>query len=386
MRVLVAPDKFKGSLTAQQAAAAMADGWRDAWPDAAVVCRPVADGGEGSAEAIHDALAGRWIETTVHDPLGRLIPARYTVAHPLDRGGQLTAFVDCSAASGYLLVRPHERDLPRSSTFGTGELLAYAFADSAVAKVIVGLGGSATNDGGLGMAAALRYGFLDRNGESIPPYPHGLGRLARIVAPTAQPWTTRPVVAACDVQNPLLGPRGATRVYGPQKGLQSSQQDALESGLARLADVARDSLGVDLRDAPGAGAAGGLGYGLLTFCAGRLEPGFDLLAGLLGLEEAMAAADIVVTGEGAADAQSLEGKAPHGVAAMARRFGKPVILVAGTIPAADRAALRQHFDGVHAMTDSGSSVEDCIRDASNRLRGAVGAAATAWRQRRTGSL
>ena len=385
MRVLIAPDKFKGSLTAGEAAAAMAAGWRDAWPDATVVCRPVADGGEGSAEAIHDALGGRWVEETAHDPLGRSILARYALVSPSGSAGQLTAFVECSAASGYLLVKPDERDLPRSSTFGTGELLAHAFADGAVAKIIVGLGGSATNDGGLGMAAALGYRFLDGDDEPIPPYPHGLGRLAKIVPPSSQPWVNRPVVAACDVQNPLLGPRGATRTYGPQKGLQAAQQEALESGLARLADVASDSLGTDFRGEPGAGAAGGLGYGLLTFCAARLEPGFALVARLLGLEEAVAAADVILTGEGAADSQSLEGKAPHGVAAMARRLGKPVILVAGMIPAADRSMLREHFDGVHAMTDGGHRVEDCIRDASIRLRGAVGTAATAWKQRPTGS-
>lgn len=323
VRVLVAPDKFKGSLTAEAAAAAMAAGWRDAWPEAEIFCCPVADGGEGTAAAVCAAMGGTWREYTVRDPLGRPIFARYALVGPAE---DRTAFVECSAASGFLHVAAHERDLPRASTFGTGELLAHAFAEPNVKRVVVGLGGSATNDGGLGVAEALGYAFLDAEGNPIPPMPRELGRLATILPPPARPWTEKPATAACDVGNPLLGPRGATRVYGPQKGLQPEQQVVLEDGLRRLADVVASCLGTDCREVAGAGAAGGLGFGLMTFCGATLEPGFGLVARLLDLDAAVAVADLVLTGEGSADAQSLEGKAPHGVAALARRHRKPVVL------------------------------------------------------------
>ena len=376
MRVLVAPDKFKGSLTAAEAAAAMAAGWREAWPEAEVVCRPVADGGEGTAETVCAAVGGEWHTHTVRDPLGRPVCARYAV---VGTGEDRVAFVECSAASGYVLVAPHERDLSRASTFGTGQLLARALAEPGVRRVVVGLGGSATNDGGLGLAAALGYAFLDAAGEPVPPIPHALGRLASIIPPASRPWINRPVTAACDVRNPLLGPRGATRVYGPQKGLRPGDTSALEDGLRRLADVAVASLGRDHRGVAGAGAAGGLGFGLLTFCDAALEPGFDLVARLLGLEEAVRAADLVLTGEGSADAQSLEGKAPHGVAALARRHGKPAILIAGSVPHADHPALRAHFGAVHTLMDAGFPLERCLHDAANVLRQTTAAAARAWR-------
>ena len=379
MRVLVAPDKFKGSLTAEAAAEAMAAGWRDAWPGAEVVCCPVADGGEGTAAAVCAALGGTWREHTVRDPLGRPIRARYALVGPAD---DRTAFVECSAASGFLHVAPRERDLPQASTFGTGELLAHAFAEPSVRRVIVGLGGSATNDGGLGMAAALGYAFLDAEGKPIPPVPRELGRLATVLPPPVRPWEERLVTAACDVGNPLLGPRGATRVYGPQKGLQPAQQEALEDGLRRLADVAAFCLGADCREVAGAGAAGGLGFGLMTFCGATLEPGFGLVTRLLDLDAAVAAADLVLTGEGSADAQSLEGKAPHGVAALACRYRKPVVLLAGHIPPADRPALREHFDALYALTDTGHSLDECLRDAALILRQAAAMVASEWRARR----
>ena len=248
---------------------------------------------------------------------------RFPPATPLSKPAtaKSAAFIECSAASGYLRVRPEERDLMRSSTFGTGELLKHALCDSDAERVIVGLGGSATNDGGLGLAAALGYQFLDYFGRELLPLPSQLDRLTKIVAPQDQPWLEWPVAAACDVQNPLLGPHGATQVYGPQKGLQPADQPRLEGGLRRLSDVAAESLGTNFGARPGAGAAGGLGFGLLTFCRAQLVPGLPLLADLLGLETLVAEADLIITGEGAADAQSLEGKAPLGVAAMARRVG-----------------------------------------------------------------
>ena len=245
MRVLVAPDKFKGSLTAREAADAMAAGWLDARPGDDVIRRPIADGGEGSAEAVCDALGGRWVECSAHDPLGRSIRARYAVVTSPESGGETTAFVECSAASGYSLVRPGERDLAHSSTYGTGELLAHAFVESRADRIIVGLGGSATNDGGSGLAAALGYRFLDADGKSLAPCPASLEHLATIVPPADSPWSRCSLVAACDVQNPLLGRRGASAVYGPQKGLPPGSEMVFDDWLHRLADVAAVSLGTD---------------------------------------------------------------------------------------------------------------------------------------------
>jgi glycerate kinase len=287
MHVLVAPDKFKGSLSAAEASAALGAGWRDGWPaeePLEIERLPMADGGEGTAEAIHDALQGRWVVHTVHDPVGRPVEARYAL---VEHGGERMAVLEMSSASGFALVSGADRDLLHASTFGTGELFAHALNQSGVGRVIVGIGGSATNDGGVGLAAALGYRFLDAAGCELEPVPASLEQLARIQLPVARPET--PVTVACDVINPLLGPRGATRIYGPQKGLRGEVEAlALEAGLTRLADVAAETFGRDFRETPGAGAAGGLGFGLLTFCRAELCPGFDLVSKVLDLEAAVA--------------------------------------------------------------------------------------------------
>ena len=350
MHVLVAPDKFKGSLSAAEASAALSAGWRDGWPaeePLEIERLPMADGGEGTAEAIHDALQGRWVVHTVHDPVGRPVEARYAL---VEHGGERTAVLEMSSASGFTLVSGADRDLLHASTFGTGELLAHALNESGAGRVIVGIGGSATNDGGVGLAAALGYRFLDSAGCELEPVPASLEQLARIQLPVALPEA--PVTVACDVINPLLGPRGATRIYGPQKGLLGEEQAlALEAGLARLADVAAETFGRDYRETPGAGAAGGLGFGLLTFCGAELCLGFDLVSKVLDLEAAVGRADLVLTGEGSLDRQTLEGKTPVGVAAVAHRFGKPVIAFGGRVEVGARGALRAHFDELIALAD-----------------------------------
>jgi glycerate 2-kinase len=363
MRLLVAPDKFKGSLSAAEASAALAVGWRDGWPaeePLEIEYLPMADGGEGTAEAIHDALHGRWVVHTVHDPIGRPVQARYAL---VEHGGERMAVMEMSSASGFNLVSGADRDLLHASTFGTGELLGHALNESG--RVIIGIGGSATNDGGVGLAAALGYRFLDAAGCELAPVPASLERLARIQLPVALAET--PVTVACDVINPLLGPRGATRIYGPQKGLRGEEEAlALEAGLARLADVAAETFGRDYRETPGAGAAGGLGFGLLTFCHAELCPGFELVSKVVGLEAAVARADLVLTGEGSLDGQTLEGKTPVGVAAVARRLGKPVIAFGGRVEAKAREALHAHFDELIALAD----VEPELTQAQRIARGA----------------
>jgi glycerate 2-kinase len=352
MHLLIAPDKFKGSLTAAQAAHVLAEGWREGWPvdkPLEIERLPVADGGEGTAEAICDALGGRWISLAVHDPIGRIVEGRYALVE--SAGGERLAVVEMSSASGFSLVSGDDRDLLRGNTFGTGQLLAHALRKGGAHRVIVGVGGSATNDGGIGMAAALGFRFLDAEHRELEPVPEHLPELASMESP-ADPLPSVQVSVACDVKNPLLGPRGATRIYGPQKGLRGEGEAAqLELGLTRLADLAARTFGWDHRDTPGAGAAGGLGFGLMTFCGAEMVPGFDLVAGLLGLEAAVARADLVLTGEGSLDQQTLEGKAPAGVAAMARRLGRPVIAFGGRVEEAARVGLANCFEEIVALSD-----------------------------------
>lgn len=356
MKILIAPDKFKGSLTAPQAARAIRRGLEQALPDA--VCRelPMADGGEGSAEALCAAAGGEWVTAPAHDALGRPVQAGYA---SLPDG---VAAINISEASGLWRLTLAERDPLRASTFGTGELMADARRRGA-RKLIVGLGGSATNDGGLGMGAALGWQFLDRDGETVEPVPLHLPAVARIRPP--EDGTFPETLVMCDVVNPLLGPRGATAIFGPQKGADERSMPLLETSLTHLAGVVARELGRDLRDVPGAGAAGGLGFGLLSFCGATLRSGFETVAEAVGLHDAIVESDLVVTGEGCLDGQTLEGKGPAGIALLARRLGKPVIAFGGMV--LEREALGRIFDGVFALKDDTMTVETAIREAESLL-------------------
>jgi glycerate kinase len=333
VKILVAPDKFKGSLSAQEVAENIAIGLRDVLPEATIVTMPIADGGEGTAEVIGLSCGGDEVKCAAHDALGREIQASYVWL--ADRAA---AVMEMSAAAGLWRIAPQERDLLHSDSFGVGEMIKDAQRRDAT-EILIGLGGSATNDGGFGMARALGFQFLANEHEIETPAE--LVKLARIRIPT--PRLSVPVTAAVDVRNPLLGERGATRTFGPQKGGTPEQLDVLEMGLTRLADVVARDIGCDLRDSPGAGAAGGLGFGLMSFCGATIKSGFDVVAEFIGLREAVANADVVITGEGRLDAQSLEGKAPAGVARMAREAGKRVFSIAGS---SDTSAVRALFDRV----------------------------------------
>lgn len=342
LTVVVAPDSFKGSLPAHEAAAAVAAGLRDAAAtagvDLVVRLRPVADGGEGSVDVV---LAAGWTrqERTVTGPTGSpvLAPFALTATGTEPR----TALLELAAASGLALL-PGGRPDPRGATTrGVGELVAAAL-DEGVDHLVLGIGGSATTDGGTGMAAALGARFLDADGRPLPPGGAALTDLARVdVTRLDERLRTTEVVVACDVDNPLTGPTGAAHVYGPQKGATPDDVAALDAGLARLAQVLRRDLGVDVERVPGAGAAGGVGAGALAFLGARLTPGIDLLLDLVGFDAALDGADLVVTGEGSFDAQSLAGKAPVGVARRARAAGVPVLVLAGRVDLddADRARL-----------------------------------------------
>ena len=364
-RILIAPDKFKGSLTALAAAEAIARGIKTACPKAKLVSMPIADGGEGTAEAMGAALGGSWITVRSTDPLGRSIAARY--AWLKDE----VAVIDMSEASGLGRLSIAERDPLHATTSGTGQLVADAIRRGA-RKILVGLGGSATNDGGIGMAEALGYAFFDLHGRRLQAVPANLANLARIQAPAAPPRAN--IIGLCDVQNPLTGKRGASRTYGPQKGADPHMVQRLDDDLAHLADVVARDLRCDFRAMPGAGAAGGLGFGLLSFCGATLRSGFETLAETLQLEKEIAASDFIITGEGRIDAQTLEGKGPAGVAALARKHRKPVIAFAGAV--ADDPRIATVFDRVLAITPPGMPLDEALREAPRLLENCAADTAT----------
>jgi glycerate kinase len=298
-RVVVAPDSFKGSLSAIDAARAMERGVLAAWPDAEVVKVPIADGGEGTVAAMVMATGGALRETTVRGPLGEPVRAPWGVL-----GDGETAVIEMAAASGLPLVPEDRRDPRVTTTHGTGELIRSAL-DAGFRRLVVGIGGSATNDGGTGMARALGIRFLDASGRELPAGGAALASLATIdLSGVDRRLASAEILVACDVDNPLTGPRGASAVYGPQKGATPAMVRELDAALERLAVVARAATGRDVAAAPGAGAAGGLGAGLLFFTPARLVPGVELVLGAARFEDHVRGASLVLTGEGRSDAGS----------------------------------------------------------------------------------
>ncbi|MFC5409673.1 glycerate kinase [Larkinella bovis] len=333
MKILLAPDKFKGSLTARQVCEAMTEGIRLAHPTAEIIPLPMADGGEGTAEVLTMATGGQWLTVPVFDPLGRLIEASYGIS----ADGQ-TAFVEMSQASGLRVLQRHEYNPMKASTFGTGELILDAI-NRGVSQLVLGIGGSATNDAGIGMAAALGWQFLDHNGDSLAPCGGNLSAIRRIIPP-ALPLNLV-VDVACDVTNPLFGPNGAAAIYGPQKGASADDIEHLDRGLQHLAGLIYDQFGIDLADVPGAGAAGGLGAGALFFLRATLKEGAKVVMEQTRFVDHLAGTDLVLTGEGKIDNQTLQGKLIHGIAQQARSFGVPTVAICGTLdaPPADLMAL-----------------------------------------------
>ena len=374
MRILIAPDKFKGALGAREVAENIAKGLRDALPDAKIDIVPMADGGEGTAEAICEARGGSWLKCKAHDPIGREIEARYGWIE----NGKL-AVMEMSEAAGMRRLTENERDPVHATTFGVGEMILDA-ANRAANEIIIGLGGSATNDGGWGMARAIGFRFfahaprlkLDGFKPSSSQQPDGeltgavseLMKLTRIEKP--QDLRLPKIIAAVDVRNPLLGENGATRVFGPQKGASKDELNILEQALTRLADVVAKEFDCDYRDKPGTGAAGGLGFGLMSFCGATIRPGFDIVAEAVGLESKMKEVDLVITGEGSLDRQTLEGKTPAGVARMTRKLGKKVFAIAGRYDG--NPQVRELFDGVYQLAQSGMSEKEQMKHAGALLR------------------
>ena len=374
MRILIAPDKFKGTLSADEVAENIAAGLREVLPDAKIDIAPMADGGEGTAEAICDALGGSWLKCKAHDPLGREIEARYSW---VDKGK--IAVMEMSEAAGMRRLTRKELNPAIATTFGVGEMLLDA-AQRGAKEIIIGLGGSATNDGGFGMARALGFRFLTSVSLTTPLSTWLRGKrieVPELTGPVTELRTLERIekpknlslpriIAAVDVKNPLLGETGATQVFGPQKGLPSDQTKRFDLALARLADVIEQDFHVDHADERGAGAAGGLGFGLMSFCGATIRPGFDVVAESIGLEAKMKDVDLVITGEGSLDRQTLEGKTPAGVAQCARKLGKRVYAIVGRVT--DEAEPRKLFDGVYQNARPGMSDEQNMKRAAEFLR------------------
>ena len=361
--ILIAPDSFKGTLSADAAARAIAVGLRRAMPGVRFRLAPMADGGEGTVDAVIAATRGQWQRCRVRDPLGRIITARYgRVAGRTPR-----AVIEMAAASGLPLLRPRERNPLRTGTEGTGDLLRDALACGA-RRICMGIGGSATNDGGTGMARALGVRFLDLRGRELPCGGGALLGLVRIDNSGLDPRVRKTVIeVACDVTNPLCGPRGASAVYGPQKGATPAMVQRLDAGLRRLAEVVRRDLGADVADAPGAGAAGGLGFGLMAFCGARLRRGVEMVAEAVNLEKLIRGCDLVITGEGRMDSQTLNGKTPMGVARVAQKAGVPVIAICGCTGAGWQAVHQIGIAAVFSSTTCHLTDEEIVSGAAERL-------------------
>jgi len=380
MIIGIAPDSFKGVLSAAEAAEAMAAGFRRCFPGARFRLIPMADGGEGTTCAIIDATRGKWRTCTVHDPLGRVLRARYG----LSGGRTPRAVIEMAAASGLPLLRASERNPLRTSTIGTGDLMRHAM-DSGVRQIWMGIGGSATNDGGTGMARALGVRFLDRNGRELPPGGGALIDLAHIDMTGLDPLVRKTTIeVACDVTNPLCGTAGASAIYGPQKGATPAMVRRLDAGLRRLAHVARRDLGADVANLPGAGAAGGLGFGLMAFCGARLRRGVEMVSEAVQLEKRLRGCDLVVTGEGRTDGQTVNGKTPMGVATVAQRVGAPVIILSGCLRNDWREVHRVGVAAAFSSTIDSLTEEQIVPGAAKRLAVAAEEIGRLWKMARSG--
>ncbi len=369
MNILILSDSFKGSLTSAEAGECIRRGFAAVFPDA--VCRvlSMADGGEGTVEALVAGVGGRYHTVPVHDPLGRPMEAQLAL---LSDG---TAVIEMAAASGLALLREEERDPARTSTYGTGELIRAAL-DLGAKQLFIGIGGSATNDGGMGMARALGAEFFDKAGAALPEGGLALRELDRIDVCGLDPrLKSVPVAVACDVTNPLTGKNGASWVYGPQKGADEVMCAALDAALSNYGAHLHTLCGCDVAAQPGAGAAGGLGAGLIAFCGGELKPGIDEITRLLRLDEKVQWADLVLTGEGQIDRTSAMGKVLSGIGALGVKYGKPVTAFGGGIGEGADAVLDAGVTAYTSITGGPMALADAIERAPALLEAAAERAA-----------
>lgn len=362
MRIVLAPNALKGSLTAESAARAMERGVRRVVPSADIVCLPVADGGDGAGGMMARLLGAECVEVVATGPLGAPVtaPLYYNAVTRL-------AIIEMAAVAGLALLHPAAYDPLHATTRGVGELIRAAL-DLGAERLIIGIGGSATTDGGVGMAHALGVRFYDARGQTLQPEDGVLVEISRVdVSGLDARVRALDILVMCDVDSPLLGVHGAARVYAPQKGASPAQVEQLEAGLANLADVLAHDLSLDVRAIPGAGAAGGLGAGLMAFLGARLHRGVEVILDALGLDAVLQGADLVITAEGRADAQTARGKAPAGVAARAKHHGVPCLLLAGAV--SDDAEILRECGVTAAMSicPAPVSLQEAMRNAERYL-------------------
>ncbi|EKY5005337.1 glycerate kinase [Citrobacter amalonaticus] len=374
MKIVIAPDSFKESLSAMQVATAIEQGFREIYPDAQYVKLPMADGGEGTVESMVEATEGHYHFIDVTGPLGTPVQARWGML-----GDGKTAVIEMAAASGLHHVPPEHRNPLLTTSYGTGELILAAL-DRGVEHIILGIGGSATNDGGAGMLQALGIDLLDEKGDALPEGGGALSKLATIDTSHADPrLKTVSITVACDVNNPLCGPTGASAIFGPQKGATEAMVAALDGALAVYGKRLQEFTGRDVMNAPGAGAAGGMGAALLGLLGADLKPGVEIVINALQLERLVADASLVITGEGRLDSQSICGKTPIGVARCAKRYQKPVIALAGGLTL-DHQIVHEHgLDAVFSVLTRIATLPEALEDAEYNLRISARNIASVWK-------
>lgn len=363
MKIVIAPDSYKESLSALEVATAIESGFREIFPTAEYVKLPVADGGEGTVEAMVAATCGRIVNVAVKGPLGEAVEGFYGLS-----GDEQCAFIEMAAASGLELVPTAQRDPLVTTSWGTGELIRHAL-DSGVKHIIIGIGGSATNDGGAGMVQALGAKLLDKQGQQIGPGGAALETLASIdVRELDKRLADCRIEVACDVTNPLTGKEGASAIFGPQKGATPKMIARLDQALGHYAKLIARDLDVEVLNLAGGGAAGGMGAGLFAFCGAELRRGIEIVTEALSLDAHVADADLVITGEGRIDSQTINGKVPVGVASVAKRYNVPVIGIAGSLTA-DVGVVHDHgIDAVFSVIYKICSLDDALANAGENVR------------------
>lgn len=362
MKVIISPDSFKGTLTALEAAQAIEKGIKQVNEDVETILMPVADGGEGTVDALVLATNGHYVKTTVLDPLGREIEASFGVL-----GNRSTCVIEMASASGIMLLHNNERNPRVASSFGTGQLIKYAL-DQGYRDFIICIGGSATNDAGVGMLRALGLRLLDRDGRDVQKSIDGLFDIRTLDFTN---WDARladsKVAIACDVDNPLVGEKGASAIFGPQKGVQEGAVMYFDQALTYFADVVEKEKGIRLHDYKGAGAAGGMGGALIAFLNGAFQQGIQLVLDVMKYGEKIQGADFVVTGEGKSDCQTLHGKAPYGVLECAKESGIQTVLLSGCIEESDKEQLAEHFQYIFSVAGDLISTEKAMAEAASSL-------------------
>lgn len=363
MKIVIAPDSYKESLSALEVATAIEQGFREIFPQAEYIKLPVADGGEGTVEAMVAATQGRIVEVAVTGPLGAQVEGFYGLS-----GDEQSAFIEMAAASGLELVAPEQRNPLITTSWGTGELIRHAL-DVGVKHIIIGIGGSATNDGGAGMVQALGAKLLDSEGNAIGQGGGALETLAQIdISALDRRLHDCRIEVACDVTNPLTGKEGASAIFGPQKGATPEMIARLDEALGHYAQLIKRDLDLDVLDLAGGGAAGGMGAALYAFCGAELRQGIEIVTDALHLDRYVADADLVITGEGRIDSQTVHGKVPVGVAKVAKRYNKPVIGIAGSLTA-DVGVVHEHgIDAVFSVIYGICTLDDALKNAAENVR------------------